>query len=949
MSKEYIVGQRWVSQAEPLLGLGIVVAADGRHITVNYPAVEEDRIYAADTAPLARVIFQVGDTLHDLKQCELTVAAVEDLNGLKYYLTTDSEGAEHIVPEPKISGILQLSSPTQRLYSGQFDKNTEFQLRAATLHFRFQQQRSPARGLLGARTNLLAHQIYIAHEVASRFAPRVLLADEVGLGKTIEAGLILHQQLQTGLSSRALIVVPEPLLHQWLVEMLRKFNLHFSLFDRPRYDELLEAGETNPFDSEQLILCSLDLLCSDPLIAQQADDANWDMVIVDEAHHLKWSADSPSTEYQVIESLSQRCAGLLLLTATPEQVGIESHYARLRLLDPSRFHDLQAFIDEQSNFVQLNNIVSSLADDKILTSAQLDALRDFIGADATNAEAKLEAESETADIKAHNKALIKQLLDRHGTGRVLFRNTRAAIKGFPSRIPHGYPLPQPKAYTNNNGLYPERELQSTGTNWLDVDPRVSWLEELLRKNRNDKVLIICANANTAIDLEKHLHFDTGIRSAAFYEGLSIIERDRAAAYFADNETGAQALICSEIGSEGRNFQFSHHLVLFDLPTNPDLLEQRIGRLDRIGQNSDIQIHVPYIEGSAQESLFRWYHEGVNAFAQSFSAGQSVYNAFESRLAEFLSANNSSPGETFATLLADTVIHTEKVRNDLQNGRDQLLELNSCDKEVAEKVINSIEESERSAILQSYMTMLFDAFGVDHDFHSEHSLVLYPTEHMLTGHFPGLKEEGVTVTFNREKAQSREDMDFITWENPMVTESMEMVLGTEFGNVAIGAIKLKSIPAGTLMIECFFAMQCSAPKKFQVDRFLPATPIRVLLDSTGKDLTTVIKHAQMNKLAEHVKKSTRLAIIKQVREEIEKMVSSAKSIAETKAMPFIQEAQQRVESTVGNELQRLRELKQLNGAVRDEEIAFFDLQQSEALTHIASAAPDLQAIRIIINT
>ncbi len=84
---------------------------------------------------------------------------------------------------------------------------------------------------MGSRTSLLPHQIYIANEVGQRHAPRVLLADEVGLGKTIEAGMIIQQQLLTGRASRILVLVPPSLLHQWLVEMLRRFNLHFSLFD----------------------------------------------------------------------------------------------------------------------------------------------------------------------------------------------------------------------------------------------------------------------------------------------------------------------------------------------------------------------------------------------------------------------------------------------------------------------------------------------------------------------------------------------------------------------------------------------------------------------------------------------------------------------------------------------------------------------------------------------
>lgn len=104
----------------------------------------------------------------------------------------------------------------------------------------------------------------------------------------------------------------------------------------------------------------------------------------------------------------------------------------------------------------------------------------------------------------------------------------------------------------------------------------------LTSHRSQKVLVICAKAATALQLEQVLREREGIRAAVFHEGMSIIERDRAAAQFAEEDTGAQVLLCSEIGSEGRNFQFASNLVMFDLPFNPDLLEQRIGRLDRIG-------------------------------------------------------------------------------------------------------------------------------------------------------------------------------------------------------------------------------------------------------------------------------------------------------------------------------------------------------------------------------
>src|SRR5690606_13354566 len=152
--------------------------------------------------------------------------------------------------------------------------------------------------------------------------------------------------------------------------------------------------------------------------------------------------------------------------------------------------------------------------------------------------------------------VIDALLDRHGTGRVLFRNTRAAIQGFPERQPLPDPLPCPSLYDDARygdvGLTPEQSVPEE--QWLAEDPRVAWLEKKLASLRPAKVVVICARAAPATALEHYLHFRAGIRSAAFHEHLSLLERARAAAYLADDEQGAQALICSEVGSDCRDIQ-----------------------------------------------------------------------------------------------------------------------------------------------------------------------------------------------------------------------------------------------------------------------------------------------------------------------------------------------------------------------------------------------------------
>ena len=181
----------------------------------------------------------------------------------------------------------------------------------------------------------------------------------------------------------------------------------------------------------------------------------------------------------------------------------------------------------------------------------------------------------------------------------------------------------------------------------------------------------------AIDaaLRRHLTIKTGI----FHEGLTLVQRDRNAAWFAEPD-GARLLICSEIGSEGRNFQFAHHLVLFDLPLNPELLEQRIGRLDRIGQTEDIQIHVPYLAHSPQEVLVRWYHEGLNAFESNLEGGNELLRQFGRAVhdlaLEFPVADRKAAEQELAGLLKKTTAARREMRRLLEQGRDRLLELNS---------------------------------------------------------------------------------------------------------------------------------------------------------------------------------------------------------------------------------------------------------------------------------
>ncbi len=949
-NSDFVIGQRWVSQSDSSLGLGIVTDVSGRRVTLGFPAADEERTYATDNAPLARVRYQPGETIETFDGEQFTVRAVEEAGGVFLYHADDGGDDLKVISEVRLSSHVHFTTPQQRLFAGQFDRNGAFRLRVATLDHLDRLRGSPVQGLIGARTQHLAHQIYIAHEVAQRYAPRVLLADEVGLGKTIEAGLILHYQLHTLRARRVLVVVPESLIHQWLVEMLRRFNLRFAIVDNARYEaETLPAdeelatdadeGPANPFEAEQLVLCSLDFLTSHPTARSDALAAGWDLMVVDEAHHLTWSPQASSPEYQLVESLAAQTRGLLLLTGTPEQVGVASHFARLRLLDPARFPDLEAFRQQEEHYQRVNEVVRELeAQPGQPDASQQAVLREWLGDEL---EQLLAGDEPVA-------AIIDALLDRHGTGRVLFRNTRAAIQGFPERRLQPSPLPCPELYRDGveqygePGLTPEAQVDEE--RWLAEDPRVRWLEQTLVGLRPAKVVVICARAETAMALEYHLQLRAGIRSAAFHEHLSLVERDRAAAYFAESGQGAQALICSEIGSEGRNFQFAHHLVLFDLPANPDLLEQRIGRLDRIGQAEAIDIHVPYLEQTAQAVQFRWLDEGLQAFTRSTSIGVAVQDKVRPDWQAALAGESTD----IDALITATAAEADRLRELLQNGRDALIELNSCRPGKAAKLIDRIEEEEAEAGVRGYMTEAFDIFGVEVEYHSEQSDVLKPSDHMLTGHFPELPEDGVTVTWSRNQALEREDLAFLSWEHPMVTGVMDAVTSSELGKAALASLSVKSLPAGTLMLEALFTVHCPAPEALQLSRYLPLAPLRLLVDVNGRNLSQALPHDRLNELCANIRRRTAQAIVPKIRAEVETMVDHAEGLAAAQLAPLQEQALGRVRAMFEPEIRRLEALQKHNPAVRDEEVAFFREQLGASEAAIGRASLALEGIRVIVT-
>ena len=946
MPEHFHPGQRWISESEPELGLGSVLRVTNRTVTIVFGASAETREYARDNAPLRRVRFRMGDTIKSQHDATLTVKSIREQAGLIFYR---GDGQEFC--ETQLSDAISFSTPEERLLAGQLDAPEVFDLRAAALAHQHRRRKSGVRGFVGGRIDLIPHQLYIASEVSGRLVPRVLLADEVGLGKTIEACLIVQRLILTGRAQRVLILLPESLVHQWFVELLRRFNLWFHIFDEERCAAIESTNpDINPFLDDQFVLGSIGLFTGNDRRLQQALEAGWDMLVVDEAHHLGWSPDKVSPEYNVVETLGRKTPGLLLLTATPEQLGMASHFARLRLLDPDRFCDLHQFIAETEGYPEVALLADRLVGNHELTADEIKRLASILSDKEEHVRSLLKktARGETGV----RSELLEALLDQHGTGRVMFRNTRTTITGFRGRTARLRPLDAPADSTELfDALAGEftADTDATTTEFFDPDfakdPRIAWLADLLRDLGEDKVLLICRTQAKVESIDEALRRRLNVKMAAFHEGLTLVQRDRHAAWFAEDD-GARILLCSEIGSEGRNFQFAHHLVLFDLPLDPELLEQRIGRLDRIGQRSEIQVHVPFVTGSSQEVLARWYHEALNSFEKNLHGGRELAEQFGPQV-KLLAQDFHETAQTSRADLDKLIDETRAARNTLaeklEQGRDRLLELNSFRSEPAARHVTEIQSQDADLSLDEFMIAVFDHYSI-HLEELTHRTYQLGSAGVFAESFPGLPTDGLTVTCDRSRALAREDVQFLTWDHPLVTGALDLLLGSETGNCSFA--RWPDTKTRGLYLEAIYLLECIAPPPLHVDRFLPPTPLRVLVDHRGNNAGSSITS---DFLKRNLKNGDAYVLLDQpeLRDDLLPMlVEKARCIANSQVSQLTNQARKEMRTQLDREIVRLKELRRVNRSVRAEEIEMLVQQKSALDQRLVGARLRLDAIRLI---
>jgi len=447
------------------------------------------------------------------------------------------------------------------------------------------------------------YQIETVRKVLKQYRGRVLLADEVGLGKTVEAGMVLKEYILRGMAERVLILTPASLVGQWQDEMATKFGIECAT----SHDPALRSDPAR-FWAQKRVIASI-ATARRKEHAELLAGLTYDVVIVDEAHHLR---DQASASYRLVNALQKRF--LLLLSATPVQNSLLELYNLLTLLQPGIFKTQKEFRSvymvagrprEPANRERLRDLMRGVM---VRNTRALAALRmprrhaSTLRAVPDAAEAacyeeltalvrEASAAAASADgAKAPHRLSLQHLLTAAGSSPAA---CAAAVARAIERAPGD---------ARWAGLLARVRAIATGA-------KEAALLRLLAQNPTEKKLVFVHHRDTMTHLAERLRCEK-MPFALFAGDMSGPQKDAAVEAFRDN---VPLLLCTESGGEGRNLQFCNTLINFDIPWNPMTIEQRVGRIDRIGQTREVFIFNLVTAGTIEDAVLRILDEKINMF------------------------------------------------------------------------------------------------------------------------------------------------------------------------------------------------------------------------------------------------------------------------------------------------------------------------------------------------
>ena len=700
--------------------------------------------------------------IYEVNERILTKDGIGTINSKNFLIKDGSISYEVLLPNGKLTQIYEseiiskYETPVKRIIkSKKIDPPQNFLIKYWANLFHSYYTSYQIKCITNSRLSLMPHQINVAHRLSEEYFPRIILADEVGLGKTIEAGIYIKEMMARNLAERILIVVPATLVKQWHFEMQNKFNIEFAIYDGNKLKELNKNENhtradvfQNPFYYDNLIICSLQFARKRKYI-NLLSEISWDIVIFDESHHLRRYLINATTgnyretlNYDLARQLSLTTESLLLLSATPLQLHSFELFSLIELIQREAFDDFSDFehfrknmpfinllianinqIDKLNNFEvkntlkllkNLNYVNKSKSDHEVLNQLKIEEYKlnllkkiekdhtlsqflirnrkknifseDFINerivkailVNPTKQELELYNEIRLYLAKIYNTSTSKANI---GIGfiittlqKLLTSSKYAFLKSLERRIeqierqkslsiemsilreedPEYYEFELEEEYIDSELMINDESKSTKGVekaaldylnqekilrdfyaklNALPYDSKCQKLVELVkqiyRQNPIEKILVFTQFVDTLLYLKELLASqNNNYFVETFYGGLDKIQKDEAVERFRTSEKFA-ILLSTEIGGEGRNFQFARVLINYDLPWNPMKLEQRIGRLDRIGQKSKkIFIYNFFLEGTIETDIIFALDKRIHLFEESIGQLEPIIGKIE---------------------------------------------------------------------------------------------------------------------------------------------------------------------------------------------------------------------------------------------------------------------------------------------------------------------------------
>ena len=674
--------------------------------------------------------------------------------------------------------------PIERLKNGQIGSYKKFRLGLVTRHHRIAHLHDDLVSLGHTRVDIKPHQVGVVHRVITTYPHRFLLCDEVGLGKTIEAGMVLKELRTRQIVKRCLIIVPPSLRRQWQFELKTKFNEVFPILDSGTVSHLksTEGYTDNPFLRYDSVIVS-EAWVTTGTRPDEVRQVDWDMVIVDEAHHVRSTRQgnrvTTTRLYELMRDLADPAhvgkRSILFLTATPMQLQTHELYSLIELLDPVLFPSEDHFEQHRREARGLSRLVEQLTEGYPIPDEEpettLERVSDWLGVPEQDARKRLEHSAE------EREALCRELAERHLLSEILIRNRKKTVGGFMPRHAYRWGVTltddeqQALALVEDYVQYGFSLAESTGENAVgfvmvifqklmassiraltrslagrrdrllaravpmrasaaqleqlleeheaasaiaaanlheeeagELDYLVRTLEALAVDSKGEefvrrmtilfdedpdaKVLVFTEFRETQAYLKELL--DQADRPGRpigvnlFHGQLKPMAKDDAVELFRVGH-GPQVLISTEAGGEGRNFQFCHYLVNYDLPWNPMRVEQRIGRLDRIGQKHAVQVFNLYAEGTVEERVLDVLEKRIDAFEDTVGGLDPILGETEDDLRKILRRAPSERDAALDELELRLEGQVRMARQADEQLRDFVMDVKSYSREIAEKI------------------------------------------------------------------------------------------------------------------------------------------------------------------------------------------------------------------------------------------------------------------------